>query len=149
TQNNFFSANTAFDPRFPRQVAHHEDDQYYYEADGRRMAYKGLRYFLSGGDPAMATVDAVVADDQWRLLGPKVVAYAASFILYYIETGGPPTATTAPTITIRKGGLATGRVVSSPNGINSGDTCSDTSYWTLPAPAGPTAIPDPRPRFSC
>jgi hypothetical protein len=99
TQSNFFSKDTVFDLslRGPRMTS--EDDDYYYGScllgadpackDGKRkIAYKGRRYQL-GRRSQYATVDDVIADEQFTELGPMAVLYAASFLRKYIQVASP------------------------------------------------------------
>lgn len=98
TQSNYFSADTIRDPTLIDDSGNligppigRQDGSYFYDARNanRRIAYKGRRYFESGEDVRKATVDTVIAADQFNELGPVVVQYAASFIRYYYEAASP------------------------------------------------------------
>jgi hypothetical protein len=70
------------------------DRSYFYDASGRRIAYKGLAYYLSGlteasRDPQQATINDTVAAEQFAQLGPVAVRYAASLIKYYFDVASP------------------------------------------------------------
>ena len=99
TQSNFFSADSTFDVSQPGPPLLTEDLQYFYgpclletpascTANGRKIAHKGVRYWLSGGDKRYATVDAAIADEQWQTLGPKAAVYVASLIEHYTQKTG-------------------------------------------------------------
>lgn len=94
TQSNFFSKDTCFDTSLPGPVAASSDSHYFYDAIGNRIAYKGLRYRLSGltdatRDRTKTTIDDVIADQQFVGLGTQAVLYAASFMHYYYKQASP------------------------------------------------------------
>jgi hypothetical protein len=99
---NFYSKDRVFQatgpscpaPCGPPEGIH--DADYIYDARNatRKIAYKGWRYRISGltdatRDRTKATINSVIADEQWAELGPIAVVYAASFIHHY---GSPPPA---------------------------------------------------------
>lgn len=90
TQSRFFSSDTVFDPEQPGPSALSQDANYYYEGPnltGRRLAYKGWRFYLSLRptlEPRRdATINDVIADEQFAELGPKAVQYVASLVRHY------------------------------------------------------------------
>lgn len=97
TQSNFFSKDTVFDANLPgpQASALMSDSNYFRDAAGNPIAYKGLRYLFSGvseatRDRTKATVDENgVLTNQWSRLGPQAVLYAASFINFYYKNNKP------------------------------------------------------------
>lgn len=95
TRSNFFSKDTVFDPGLPGPAAARQDNNYFYDSAGHRIAYKGMRYMLSGLSEASrdrtkaTTDDSGVVADQWTRLGPQAVLYVASLIKYYYDTYKP------------------------------------------------------------
>jgi hypothetical protein len=92
TQSNFYSSDTAFSGVGP--AAARSDRRYFYDARGRRIAYKGLAYLLSGAteasrNPRQATIDETIAAEQFAELGPVAVQYAASLIRHYFDAANP------------------------------------------------------------
>ncbi|WP_395402142.1 hypothetical protein ACHMW6_28900 [Pseudoduganella sp. UC29_106] len=92
TSRNFYSKDTVFQGDGP--IATRSDTNYFYDNRSRRIAYKGLRYTLSGLTDATrnqqyATIDDTIATDQFRELGPIAVRYAASLIKIYIDLTSP------------------------------------------------------------
>lgn len=94
TRSNFFSKDTCFDPTMPGPTAASSDSRYFYDGGGHRIAYKSLRYKLSGLSDATrnrqyTTIDDTIADEQFGRLGPQAVLYAASFMRFYYEKAKP------------------------------------------------------------
>lgn len=89
TSTNFYSADTVFVGSGPVSVR--DDDDYFYDSQDRRIAYKGLAYTLSGfteasRDRTQATINATIATEQFARLGPVAVRYTASLIKHYVDT---------------------------------------------------------------
>jgi hypothetical protein len=82
----FYSKDTVFQGNGPVAVA--EDSKYFYDAEGRRIAYKGLRWQITKS-PQDATIDSEIATEQFNELGPIAVRYAASLIKYYLDVASP------------------------------------------------------------
>jgi len=94
TQSNFYSKDTCFEPNQLGPTAARNDKDYFYDADGNKIAYRGLRYMLSGlsdstRDKTKTTIDDAVADEQFTRLGPQAVLYAASLMRFYSQQAGP------------------------------------------------------------
>lgn len=92
TQSNYYSSDTVFDPTLPGPAAAREDRNYFYDAAGRRIAYKGPSYKLScltGCDRTKATIDQTIALQQFDELGPVAAQYVASFMKFYYDNAGP------------------------------------------------------------
>lgn len=91
TSTNFYSSDTVFTGIGP--VAARQDDDYFYDASGNRIAYKGVAYSFSdligAPDPTQATIDAVIATEQFNNLGPVAVRYAASLLKHYVNVAEP------------------------------------------------------------
>jgi len=92
--NNFYSKDRAFQGSGPPEGIHDNDYIYDLRNLSRKIAYKGWRYRISGTSDATrdltkATINSVIADEQWAELGPIAVLYSASFIHHY---GSPPVA---------------------------------------------------------
>jgi hypothetical protein len=149
TQSRFFSADTVLDPILPGPSLllppRREDPNYFYGAciagspcpDGRRkLAYKGLRYVLSGPndalrDPRKATINEEIAEEEWAVLAPQAVLYVASFIQHYINTVTPGVC--FHNFTLNKLGSGRGAVTSGPAGINCGVDCLGlTKEFSIP-----------------
>lgn len=138
TQENFFSADTVF--RSPGPSFSSEDDFYFYGpcptdssscSGTRKIAYKGLRYDLNrNNDIHAATVNDIIADEQWRELAPKAVLFGASLLQHYINQSAPVLCEQQnPVLTINKTGIGT--VFLNPPGKpeeSCGPTCSKTSF---------------------
>lgn len=94
TASNFYSKDTVFNGFGPTAVS--QDNDYFYDARGRRIAYKGPTYktkvlFGITPDPRDATINDVIATEQFTELGPMAVKYAASLIKHYLDvTGAQP-----------------------------------------------------------
>lgn len=91
TQANFFSKDTCFSPTLLGPTAASENSDYFFDETERKIAYKGLRYKLSGfsdstRNKTWATIDDVIADEQFEALGPKAVLYVSSLLFYYLAT---------------------------------------------------------------
>lgn len=84
-RSNFFSNDTCFDLGQPGPTAVTEDQQYFYDGSGNRIAYKGIRYYLSGGNREYCSINDAIAAEQYNRIGPLSVMYAASLINYYYE----------------------------------------------------------------
>lgn len=89
TSTNFYSSDTVFVGNGPTSVR--EDDDYFYDSQDRRIAYKGIGYTLSGltegeRDRTQATINATIATEQFARLGPVAVRYTASLIKHYVDT---------------------------------------------------------------
>ena len=61
----------------------------------RKIAYKGLRYKISGRSDATrnrqrATINETIAQEQFNELAPLAVRYVASFVKFYFDTINPP-----------------------------------------------------------
>jgi hypothetical protein len=66
------------------------DQNYFYEqGSNRQIAYKGWRYYLFGQRPELATIDSVIAAEQWDELAPIAVQYTVAMIRYYISQNQP------------------------------------------------------------
>src|SRR2546426_4230176 len=92
TQSHYFSSDTVFDPALPGPVAAAEDNSYFYDGAGRRIASKGPKYKLScliHCDPTAATIDQAIALQQFDELGPMAAQVAASFLRFYYDQAGP------------------------------------------------------------
>ncbi len=105
TRSRHFSDDTAFDPNLTGPTAVSEDNEYFYDAAGRRIAYKGTRYYQtcyrwdpvadglvidqSACNPRAAAVNRTIAVEQWNELSPIAVQYVASFIRYYYDEASP------------------------------------------------------------
>jgi hypothetical protein len=92
TSTNFYSADTVFVGSGP--IAVRSDRSYFYDASDRRIAYKGLAYYLSGlteasRDRQQATIDDTIATEQFEQLGPVAVRYTASLIKRYYDVASP------------------------------------------------------------
>lgn len=90
----FFSKDTCFDPNLTGPTAATSDRQYFYDAGGHRIAYKSLRYRLSGlsdatRDRTTTTIDDITADEQFTRLGQQAVLYVASFMRFYYQKASP------------------------------------------------------------
>ncbi|MCA9324998.1 hypothetical protein KDA23_02955 [Candidatus Saccharibacteria bacterium] len=88
TASNFYSKDTVFSDIGPKSVR--EDTEYFYDARDRRIAYKSLAYrtkelFGVTPDPKDATINDVIAKEQFEELGPIAVRYAASLIKHYFD----------------------------------------------------------------
>jgi hypothetical protein len=94
TASNFYSKDTVFTGLGPASAS--EDTDYFYDARGRRIAYKSVVYktkvlFHITPAPTDATINDVIATEQFRELGPVAVKYAASLIKHYLDvTGAQP-----------------------------------------------------------
>lgn len=89
TSTNFYSSDTVFNGTGPTSVR--DDNDYFYDSQDRRIAYKGLAYLLSGltegsRDRTQATIDATIATEQFARLGPVAVRYTASLIKHFVDT---------------------------------------------------------------
>lgn len=94
TQSNFFSKDTCFAPTLAGPAEASSDSTYFYDGGGHRIAYKGWRYKLTGLSDASrnreyATIDNVIADEQFNRLGQQAVLYAASFMRFYYQQASP------------------------------------------------------------
>jgi len=102
TATNFFSKNTIKDNIFapsnncdittfdwqtcgPTADRTKTDRDYYYDVNGRKLAYRG---YLG------PTIDEVIAREQFNTLAPLAVLYTASLIKFYFDTINPPEPTT-------------------------------------------------------
>jgi hypothetical protein len=88
TRSNFYSKDTVFLGDGPTSVR--QDTNYFYDVTGRRIAYKSLVYrtkelFGDTPDPRSATINDVIAADQFGELGPVAVKYTASLIKHYLD----------------------------------------------------------------
>lgn len=101
TQANNYSGDTVFDPSFPGPVADSEDSSYFY-SNGKKIAYKGLRYYMALLPPRpplpllppleinqKATIDDKIAGEQFNTLAPLTVDYVGKAIIGY-QTGIKP-----------------------------------------------------------
>lgn len=128
TRSNFYSADTVFEAGLPGPAAASQDNQYFYDGGGRRIAYKGPKYKLSclvSCDPTAATVDETIARAQFDEVGPVAAQYAASFLRFYYDQAGPALGV------LRNGGFETGDLKSWTPGFTPGGAP------TFPSQAGP------------
>ncbi len=94
TASNFYSKDTVFNGFGPAAAS--QDTDYFYDARGRRIAYKSVTYktkvlFGITPDPQDATINDIIATEQFAELGPMAVKYAASLIKHYLDvTGAQP-----------------------------------------------------------
>lgn len=84
TQSNYFSDDTCFHPDSPGPTATDEDNNYFYDIDGRRIAHKTRLYRLTG-NRRLCGINDIIAAEQYLELGPIVVRYIASLINYYMD----------------------------------------------------------------
>jgi len=137
THDHYFSARTVFngdggpiptyeDPDFALPAAYFYGDCLQASRDfgtcgphGRKIAYKGGSYYSLQNegviDRSFAEIDTVIAQEQFRELGPATVTAVVALIRLY-----------APMLTVQlQGDNGTGSVTSSPTtGINCGTTCT-------------------------
>ena len=84
TQANFYTERTTFDPTLPGPKAVREDNDYFYDRYGRRIAYKGSAYRQSH-NRRNATINSVIAREQFDECGSIIVIEVASFLKYYLD----------------------------------------------------------------
>lgn len=84
TERRYFSDDTCFDPDFlgPTADPKHEDNNYFRDSDGRKIAHKGMGYRWSG-NPRDCEINSIIAREQFAEIGPMAVRYVASLIKYY------------------------------------------------------------------
>jgi hypothetical protein len=122
----------------PAEGEPYEDENYFYGGDGMRIAFKGDDYVASAAeefdtegnrlrDLTAATIDEVVAMEQWERLGPQAVRFGASLLQYYHDVAGalPPCDNTPPEITA---------VVEGTEGDNGWYVSDVTVTWTVEDP---------------
>lgn len=92
TRNRFFSKDTCFQLQGELSRIASDDDDYFYDKSGNKIAYKGVRYqkaiekYGTSTDKVKkkAVIDKVIGEEQFvEKLGPMAVLYVASFIKYY------------------------------------------------------------------
>ena len=94
TQSHFFSNDTCFSSDLPGPEAVRHDRDYFYDAEGNKIAYRSWRYMLSGLSDATrnkrrTNIDDTIADEQFDRLGPQAVLYGASLMKFYSERAHP------------------------------------------------------------
>jgi hypothetical protein len=131
TRSRFYSSDTVFEPGLPGPVAVSEDRDYFYDAEGRRIAAKGPKYKLScvvHCDPTSATIDQAIATQQFDELGPVAAQMAASFLRFYYDEAGPALGV------LQNGGFETGDMKAWKIGFTPGTAPTFPQYA---GPAGP------------
>ena len=84
TRNNYYSGDTVFEA--PGPAAAFEDNDYFYDASFRKIAYKSTRYRWSfPKDRTLCDIDSTIALEQYDELAPLTVQYAAGLIKHYID----------------------------------------------------------------
>jgi hypothetical protein len=105
TQSHYYSSDTVFDPALPGPAAASQDNSYFYDGGGRRIASKGPKYKLSclvSCDPTDATIDQAIAMQQFDELGTLAAQVGASFLRFYYDQAGPALGV------LKNGGFETG-----------------------------------------
>jgi hypothetical protein len=91
TASNFYSKDTVFNGVGPTAAS--QDTFYFYDSQSHRIAFKSLAFrakelFGVTPDPRDATINDVIAAEQFARLGPVAVKHAASFIKHYFDVTG-------------------------------------------------------------
>jgi len=106
TQSRYFSNDTCFHPDFPGPAAAREDNDYFYDAEGRKIAHKSITYRWTG-NRRRCTIDPIIAQEQYAELGPIAVRYGASLIKYYSNQTNMPCPASKNQSTLYAGSMET------------------------------------------
>lgn len=129
TRKNYFSDDTIFLNNYkgialPVAEVFSEDNNYFYNSNNRRIAYKGWLFHLTKKDRQYAKIDREVTNDIFSDLGLKAVQYGAGLIKLFYDSVTETIDTTPPSL------------VSSdpPNGATNVPVTNRTLSWTFNEP---------------